>query len=45
MIEVELTIKEVRKIMECLENTDNKELYSKFWRILINRGEKLNGFS
>jgi hypothetical protein len=45
MIELSLSVEEVRKILECLQHSNNKELYSKFWRILISRGEKLNGLS
>lgn len=45
MIEINLSVDEIRKIMKCLKHSDNKELYSKFWRILVSRGEKLNGLS
>ncbi len=45
MITVTLSKKEILQIMECVKHSENKELYNKFWRIMFNKGEKLNGFS
>ena len=42
MIPVNLTIKEIKIIMEKLKGTDNYELYSKFWRIVFNNKTETN---
>lgn len=41
MIQVDLTHKEIKIILESLKNCNDRELYCKFWRILFNKGVKV----
>jgi hypothetical protein len=40
MITVKLTEEEIKYIMEKIKHCEKRELYSKFWRLLFNKGEK-----
>lgn len=41
MIEVTLTVAEIKTILEKLKHCKDKELYNKFWRIFFNNGGKI----
>ena len=45
MITIKLSKKEVEYIMKYIRNGENRELYSKFWRLMFTKGEKFNGLS